>query len=185
MMGSKYWNSSTSNNAKNDSKIKKTTSSAPRLVRYKTVEGTCIEKSWAPLMENIQLIFAAKCAQFREHIEWIQYFEEDWITWSANYCSSNATDHAEGVSHKEAMKHYYKSIGKKHVEKRDHNQQSIENGWTRMNQRYVMLTCKKFKTAYFIAKEELQVTKFERILVLEELHSVELGNAYHNNNSFW
>ena len=123
-------------------------------------------------MENIQLIFAAKCTQFREYIEGLQYFTEDWITGSTNYRSSNATDCAEGVSHKEAMKHYYKSVGKKHVEKSDRNQQSIENGWTRMNQRYVMLTCKKFETACFLAKEELQLTKFERILALEELHSV-------------
>ena len=33
-----------------------------------------------------------------------------------------------------------------------------------------------------IAKEELPLTKFERILVLEELHNVQLGNAYRNNN---
>ena len=38
-----------------------------------------------------------------------------------------------------------------------------------------MLTHKKFETAYFIAKEELPLTKFERILALEELHhNVEL-----------
>ena len=35
---------------------------------------------------------------------------------------------------------------------------------------------------YFIAKEELPLTKFERILALEELHNVEIGSAYHNNN---
>ena len=29
-------------------------------------------------------------------------------------------------------------------------------------------------------KEELPLTKFERILPLEELHNVELDNAYHN-----
>ena len=45
-----------------------------------------------------------------------------------------------------------------------------------------MLTRKKFETAYFKAKEELPLTKFERILALEDLHNVELGNAYRNNN---
>ena len=44
------------------------------------------------------------------------------------------------------------------------------------------LHIKKFETAYFIAKEELPLTKFERILSLEELHNVELDNAYSNNN---
>ena len=48
-----------------------------------------------------------------------------------------------------------------------------------MNEKDVMLTRKKLETAYFIAKKELPLTKFERILALEELHSVELGHTYH------
>ena len=46
--------SSTSNNAKNDSK-KKTTSLAPRSVKYKTVEENWIEKSLAPFDARIRL----------------------------------------------------------------------------------------------------------------------------------
>ena len=53
-----------------------------------------------------------------------------------------------------------------------------------MSEKDVMLPRKKFVTAYFIAKEKLPLTKFERILALEELHNVELGNAHHNNNMF-
>ena len=82
------------------------------------------------------------CTQFRERIEGIQYFKEDWITGSTNYRSSNAIDHVEGVSHKEAMKHY-KSVGKTHNEKRDRNQQSIESDLARINKKDVMLTRKK------------------------------------------
>ena len=178
----------TSNNAKNDSKTKKTTSSVPRLVKYKTVEQKLGRKIFSTLSFDARIwlkydkdeeyatnLFCKVCTQFREHIEGIQYFKEDWITGSTNYRSSNATDHAEGVPHKEAMKHYYKSLGKTHDEKRDHNQQSIESGLARMNEKDVMLTHKKFETAYFIAKEELPLTKFERILALEELHhNVEL-----------
>ena len=185
--------SSTSNNAKNDSK-KKTTSLAPRSVKYKTVEENWIEKSLAPFDAGIRLQYdkdgeyatnlrCKVCTQFREHIEGIQYFKADWITGSTNYRSSNAIDHAESVPQKEAMKHY-KSVGKTHFEKRDHNQQSIEIGLARMNERGAMLTRKKFETAYFIAEEELTLTKFERILALEELHNIELGNAYRNNNMF-
>ena len=185
--------SSTSNNANSDSKTKKTTSSAPRLVKYKTVEVNWIEKSLAPFDAKIWLQYdkdgeyatnfrCKVCTQFREHIKGIQYFKEDWIIGSTNYRSSNATDHAEGVPHKEAMKHYYKSVGKTHVEKRDRNQQSIESGLARMNEKDIILTRKKFDTAYFIAKEDLPLTKFVRILALEELHNVELGNAYRNNN---
>ena len=52
----------------------------------------------------------------------------------------------------------------------------------RMNEKDVMPTCKKLETGYFIAKEELPLTELEIILPLEELHNVELGNAYCNNN---
>ena len=164
-------------------------------MKYKTVEENWIEKSLAPFDARIWLQYdkdgeyatnlrCKVCTQFREHIEGIQYFKEDWITGSTNYPSSNAIDQAESVPHKEAMKHYYKSVGKTHVEKRDRNQQSIEIGLARMNGSGAMLTRKKFETAYFIAKQELTLTKFERILALEELHNTELGNAYRNNNMF-
>ena len=183
----------TSKNAKNDSKIKKTTFSAPRLVKYKTVSKNWVEKSLAPFDTRTWLqydkdgeyatnLHCKVCTQFRKYIEGIQYFKDDWITGSNNYCSSNAIDQAEGVPHKEAMKHYCKSIGKTHVEKRDCNQQSIESGLGRMNEKDIMLKRKKLEAAYFIAKEELPLTKFERILALEELHNVEIGSAYHNNN---
>ena len=32
----------------------------------------------------MQLLFAVKFAQFREHIEGIKYFKEDWISESTN-----------------------------------------------------------------------------------------------------
>ena len=51
-------------------------------------------------------------AQFKEHIGGI------WITRSTNYHSSNAIDHVEGVSHKEAMRHFDESVRKTPVEKR-------------------------------------------------------------------
>ena len=79
------------------------------------------------------------------------------------------------------MQRCYKSGGIIHVEKRD-NQSSIVSGFSRMNEKDIMLTRKKFETSYFIAKEKLPLTKFERILALEELHNVELGNAYRSSN---
>ena len=42
-------------------------------------------------------------------------------------------------------------------------------------------TNKKFVTAYFVVKEELPITKFTKILELEEKHSVALGEAYSKN----
>ena len=54
--------------------------------------------------------------------------KKNWITGSTNYCSSNTINHTEGVSHKEAIKHNCKLVGKTHVEGRNRNQQSIESG---------------------------------------------------------
>ena len=71
--------------------------------------------------------------------------KEDWITGLTNYCLSNAINHAEGVSYKEAMKHNCKSVGKTHVEKRNRNQQSIESGLARMNEKDVMLIRKRLR----------------------------------------
>ena len=50
------------------------------------------------------------------------------------------------------MRHYHISVGKIHVEKRDQNQQSLQNSLTRMNEKDIMLIHKKFETAHFIAK---------------------------------
>ena len=100
-------------------------------------------------MENMQLIFTAKC---------VHNLESTWKEYS--------------ILKKIGL------LGKTHVEKRNLNKQSIESGLARINEKDVMLTCKKFETVYFIAKEELPL----RILSLEELHNVELDNAYRNNN---
>ena len=83
------------NKAKNDSKSEKTfSSSILLLLKYKPVEENWIEKSLAAFnaiggysiikIENMQLLFAVKFAQFREHIEGIKYFKEDWLSESTN-----------------------------------------------------------------------------------------------------
>ena len=68
------------------------------------------------------------CTQFREHIEGIQYFNVDWITGSTNYRSPNAIDHAEGVSYKETMKHYYKQL-ERHMLKKERSYSAINRKW--------------------------------------------------------
>ena len=142
--------------AKNDRKTKKTSSSSvPGLVKYKTAENW-IEKFWVPFDARIWLQYDKDgeyatnlckvckvyevCTQLKERIKGIKYFKEDWITGSTNKRSSYATDHT-GVSHKEAMTLYSKSVGKT-CWKKGRNQQSIESGLTRMNEKDIMLTSK-------------------------------------------
>ena len=97
LLNSFFGCSSTSNNVKSNNKTKKTTSSAPRLVKYETVKENWIEKSLAPFDARIWLqydkdgeyatnLHCKVCMQFREHIEEIQYFKQDWITGYTNYC---------------------------------------------------------------------------------------------------
>ena len=56
-------------------------------------------------------------------------------------------------------------------------------GLTVMKQKDFDLTQKKFETAYFVFKEELPITKFTKILELEEKHGVAVGKAYRNSMS--
>ena len=55
LLNSFFGCSSTSNNAKNDSKTKKTTSSTQRLVKYKTAAENWLEKSLAHFNARIWL----------------------------------------------------------------------------------------------------------------------------------
>ena len=81
-------------------KTKKTSSSVPRFLEYKTVEENWIEESLALFNARIWLydkdgeyatnLLCKVCTQFREHIERIKYFKENWITGLTNYHSPNA-----------------------------------------------------------------------------------------------
>ena len=49
-----------------------------------------------------------------------------------------------------------------------------------MNIKDFELTKKKFEVVYFIAKEELPLSFFPKLLNLEQRHGVGLGTAYQN-----
>ena len=58
---------------------------------------------------------------------------------------------------------------------------SVISGLAKMEKNEVERTRLKFETALFIAKEELPLTKFEKVLDLEKHHGVKVGEAYKNN----
>ena len=64
--------------------------------------------------------------------------------------------------------------------RRDNQQQSVVSGIASMNAADFEKTKKKFDVAYFLAKEELPLAKFEKIIDLEKRHDVDLGTAYCN-----
>ena len=65
----------------------------------------------------------------------------------------------------------------------DAGQQLITTGIANMQAGELETTKIKFEVAYFIAKEELPLAKYEQMVQLEEKHGVEIGKAYCNRKS--
>ena len=112
----------------------------------------------------------------------MENFKPEFVTGTSNYRVSNAQQHAKGKPHRYAFAKYMQSIGENYIERRKEGQDSILKGLRAMEEKDREETRKKFDTAYFIAKEELPLAKFDRILDLEERHNVAIGNAYRNSN---
>ena len=97
-----------------------------------------------------------------------------------------AIEHAEGEPHKKAYDLHLKEQAlsiRQVLEVSNPNSGGVLYGLYVMKQKDSEKTKKKFETMYFVVKEELPITKFSKILELEERHGVELGNAYHNSMS--
>lgn len=62
-------------------------------------------------------------------------------------------------------------------------QQLITLGIANMQASDHAKTKTKFEVAYFIAKEELPLSKYPQLLKLEEKHGVDIGTAYRNDMS--
>ena len=103
---------------------------------------------------------------------------------------ASASLHAEGKADEVAYDLFFIEKGKSANERtdilkeilRDNRQVGIVNSINIMNIKDFELTKKKFKVTYFIAKEELPLSLFPKLLNLEERHGVELGTAYRNRN---
>ena len=65
----------------------------------------------------------------------------------------------------------------------DSGQQLITTGIANMQSTDLARTKSKFEVAYFVAKEELPLSKYPQVLNLEEKHGVDLGKAYHSDKS--
>ena len=129
------------------------------------------------------------CQQFEDRISSIKGFAYNWLReGSKRLLLHAAIEHAEGEPHKKAFDLYLRSRGLTTHERTEllepsHSQRGIIHGIDNMNQKDFEFTKKKFETAYFVVKEELPLSKFPKILELEEKHGVLLGNAYRNSMS--
>ena len=127
------------------------------------------------------------CRQFEDRISSIKGFNHTWIKEGSKRLQlDSAKEHAEGESHKKAFDLHLQNVGltaRERSETMHQNAGGIVRGLDVMKQKDFELTKKKFETAYFVVKEELPITKFSKILELEEKHGVALGKAYRNNMS--
>ena len=115
--------------------------------------------------------------------------------WSRNGCvrlqHAAAVEHATSEPHKAAYINFLTNKGVTPRERTEtlrsvlseDNQCSIVKGFDTMDRKNVETNKKKFETAYFVVKEELPITKYKKILLLEEKHGVVLDSAYRNDSS--
>ena len=131
------------------------------------------------------------CIQYEENIKHVDGFTNQFIVGSTNFRKSNVQYHAENTkAHTKAYEFYLKDQGKTSKESNEElkkfkhsgaGSSSVISGLAKMEKNEVERMRLKFETALFIAKEELPLTKFEKVLDLEKHHGVKVGEAYKNN----
>ena len=67
----------------------------------------------------------------------------------------------------------------------DSAQQLITIGITNMQSNDLARTKTKFEVPYFVAKEEMPISKYPWLLNLEEMQGVDLRKAYHSEKSYY
>ena len=134
------------------------------------------------------------CIEFVDEIKNIDGFNDKFVVGSKNYRKSSVEYHAKDcAAHTKA---YELHLLREKRETPDSIRQkmsslkhggcgssSITDGIEKMNIKDLELTKKKFEAAYFVAKEELPLTKYEKILNYEAMHGVSLGETYRNRKS--
>ena len=132
------------------------------------------------------------CKIHADKLRGMKNFSNAWaFSGSTNLRLSNAEDHARGEPHKRALDLHLKGEkGQSAMERAESmrasnqvGQQLITSGIANMQASDLAKTKIKFDVAYFIAKEELPLSKFPELLKLEEKHGVDVGTAYRNDMS--
>lgn len=134
----------------------------------------------------ISSLTCSVCKTYAEKVKSMKNFSTAWaFSGSTNLRVSDAEDHARGEPHKRAMDLHLKEQKGLCVTERakamkgtnNAGQQLITTGIANMQAGDLATTKMKFEVAYFIAKEELPLAKYEQIVQLEEKHGVEIGKA--------
>ncbi|CAB4031534.1 Hypothetical predicted protein [Paramuricea clavata] len=128
------------------------------------------------------------CKTYADRLKGMKNFSTAWaFTGSENLQLSNVEDHACGEPHKKAMDLYLSEKGLSATDRAEFistpGQQNIALSIANMQASDLAKTRTKFEIAYFIAKEELPLKKYPKLLKLEEKHGVEIGNSYRSDKS--
>ena len=111
-------------------------------------------------------------------------FTNQYIKGSTNFRKSSVEYHAQNTkSHTVAYELHIKESGKdsKKIKKFKHSaagSSDVLEGISTMEKNEVARTKIKFETAYFVAKQELPITKYKEILKHEKFHGVDTGDSY-------
>ena len=116
------------------------------------------------------------CTQFEPMIKNRPKFSRVFIDGSTNFRLTSVIDHAKSDIHKIAFSLYNKQKGETSLAA-EQNQQKLDFN---LNSHQIEDLKKKFDISYFVVKEELPLSKYEKIIALEKRHGVPHGTVYSN-----
>ena len=124
------------------------------------------------------------CTDYEKELKQLPNFNDVFIKGCKNYKMSVIEEHAKSGQHLMAMNLFLKS---KRTPLIEHTKTlsavnpantDIITGLAVMDKKDVERTKRKFEVAYFVAKQQLSMTKYTEILELENIHGVDIGQAY-------
>ena len=107
-------------------------------------------------------------------------FQKAFIDGSTNFRLRNVVDHAKSDTHKIAFSLYYKKQGQSPKTESFISQQNQSQLDFSLNLQQIEDLKRKFDISYFVVKEELPLSKYEKLIALEKRHGVPHGSTYSN-----
>ncbi len=161
------------------------------LSEYSAAEWLTYDVDAAGKARNLRCKF---CMMFEDKIKGLPNYSDIYIKGSTNYRVSAVKDHAKNSNgdpqhpHTVAYGNFLKASGieieqrgnkiAKSCDKANTDVVSKLKNQSKMDPSTLTKTKTKFKTAYFVVKQELPISKCKNILKLESKHGVEVGTKY-------
>nr|XP_047140930.1 zinc finger protein 862-like [Hydra vulgaris] len=132
--------------------------------------------------ERVKNLKCKICTEFNDTIKTMPYYTNTFIVGSANYRKSNILDHCKSQPHLKAYTLFLKKSNNFQNASKPllpcKNNATITDGLKKMKKSDLEKTLKKFQLSFFIAKQQLPLSKFVPIVKLVELFGVNMGESY-------